>query len=98
MFIIVWKYIIRAEYRSDYIDTYKENGKWSRLFKKSKSYKYSKLFHKDENEYLLIDAWDNEKTYSDFKKKYFEQYRSLSDEAASLYEIEEKIGEYDEII
>ena len=97
MFIIAWKYIIKPKFRNEYIDTYKENGKWSRLFKRSESYKYSKLFQKDNAEYLLIDAWESEETYNNFKKKYSEEYQLLCNDTDSLYESEEKIGEYIEV-
>ncbi|OGV20393.1 MAG: hypothetical protein A3J84_06835 [Ignavibacteria bacterium RIFOXYA2_FULL_37_17] len=81
----------------DFVETYKENGKWAKLFLKSKSYKYSKLFKKGKDEYLLIDAWDNKKSYDKFREQYFEEYNLLSNKCSMFYETEEKIGEYEEV-
>ena len=82
---------------NDFIEAYKENGKWGQLFIKSKSYKYSKLFKKGKNDYLLIDAWDSKKSYEEFKKQYSKEYNLMSNKCSMFYETEEKIGEYEEI-
>ena len=96
MYIIVWKYTIKPEFRDRFELEYGSEGKWSKLFRESKSYRGSHL-HRDvmnPNVYLLIDTWTDKNAYDNFKRVNSLGYEEQSKNFEYLYENEELIGSY----
>ena len=99
MYSVVWKYIVKEENQMIFETEYGKQGTWAKLFSDSESYLGSILSIKEDSKstYLLIDNWADKKSYDSFKIINSVIYNRLSSEFETLYENEEKIGEFNSI-
>ena len=97
MYIVIWKYKVKAEDREAFEGAYGRGGEWTHLFRKSPKFVGTKLYKGEGNIYLLIDAWDNRQSYLDFLTVFSDQYNSLCIKYKYLFEEEIQIGDFSEI-
>lgn len=96
MYVIIWKYRIKAGRREEFEKYYSSNGSWAKLFGRGKGYLGTELVW-DENEpdrYFTIDRWDSRESYDAFMSEWMKQYRELDAVCEGLTENEKKVGEF----
>jgi quinol monooxygenase YgiN len=96
---IVWEFHPKPERVEDFERVYGPDGVWATLFRKSPHY-HQTILTRDLNvpgRYLLTDIWDDQTSFSDFKKNFHEEYESLDRECEALTIKEIRIGEFEQI-
>jgi heme-degrading monooxygenase HmoA len=95
MFVIIWEYKIKPEYRQTFLNYYKSDGEWVRFFRQDENY-LSKLLvlSADEEVYLTIDRWRTEAAYQAFQQQQQSRYKELDEYCEQLTVEEKLIGKY----
>jgi hypothetical protein len=96
MYVIVWKYKVKPACSERFEHEYGKQGSWSVFFGDSDKYIGSFLCKSDEEPevYLLVDKWKDQISYNDFMRIKSAIYEQLNRQFESLYESEEKIGDF----
>lgn len=96
MITILWEYQVKADRIAEFEKIYASNGDWAELFKKSKGFLGTKLFHSLEHPQLFttIDQWESIKDYKAFLSQWKEEYEKLDKECEGLTEHESCLGTF----
>jgi len=65
MYVILWEYQVKPDYRAAFEEIYAANGAWAQLFEKETGYLGTELLHDPNNahRYITIDRWDSSQAY-----------------------------------
>ena len=91
---IVWEYRAKRGRISAFLEHYSVSGTWIVLFQKDQTYHGTKLMRdiEDETRYLTIDSWDNTDSFTQFRKRFAEEYQALGRRCEKLTDSERCIG------
>jgi heme-degrading monooxygenase HmoA len=94
--IILWKYQVKPERRSEFEAIYSPNGAWAELFKKGIGYIGTEFLRDETNpqRYLTIDRWESKEDCGTFLSQYEKEYRALDAQCDGLTESESLIGKW----
>ena len=97
MLVVVWEYRAKLERIDDFESFYRPDGPWGELFRQSPAFVSTTLMKdlRDAQRFMVADRWTSEIVYEEFKRERAEEYRSLSERGARLYEHEQEIGRFD---
>jgi heme-degrading monooxygenase HmoA len=95
-FAIVFEYRVSAESAAAFERAYGGDGDWARFFADDPAYRGTELWTslRDERRYVVVDCWDSEAAYADFRRRCGSEYQRRSAASASLYEAERVVGEF----
>jgi heme-degrading monooxygenase HmoA len=96
MFVIIWKYKVKAEFKSEFEKLYGKKGEWVYFFEKSPHYFGTELM-KDAAFYITIDRWDSKKNYDQFLNLNRKEFKIIDKKGEKLTESETLIGKYETI-
>ena len=97
MYVIIWKYRVRAECTAEFEKIYGENGSWVELFQKASGYLGTELLQ-DSGElyhYMTIDRWSSATDYASFLISYRIEYERLDAQCEDLTEQEALLGKWE---
>ncbi len=99
MYKIIWEYTAAKKTVKKFELEYGPNGTWSKLFKKSPSYKKTELLKclDKSRHYYVIDVWKSKKDYEKFKLKYQNEYCQYDLAFMELKEKERIVGEFKDV-
>ena len=99
MFIILWRYAVRPDRIDAFIEHYRSDGSWARLFRSSTGYLGTDLIRATDNSvsFVTIDRWDSAESFERFKRERREDYDRLDRVCESLTVTEELIGRYNNL-
>lgn len=82
MYIIIWKYKVKAELQAEFEKKYSAPGSWAKLFKNSKGFIKTELLHEENlpHSYLTIDWWASPLAYNSFLTIWEGEYANLDAE------------------
>ena len=85
-FAAIWRFQVRVESESEFVDLYKGDGAWARLFGSSTGYVGTELFKACDVPltYLTVDYWSSEAAYREFKSERASDYAALDEIGAPL--------------
>ncbi|HET9325577.1 MAG TPA: antibiotic biosynthesis monooxygenase [Candidatus Eisenbacteria bacterium] len=97
MLVVVWEYRAKPERVDDFESFYRPDGPWGELFRQSPAFVSTTLMKdlRDAQRFVVADRWTSEIVYEEFKRERAEEYNSLSERGARLYEHEREIGRFD---
>jgi hypothetical protein len=95
MFIIIWQYTINPQHLKSFTEYYHSSGNWVKFFQQSPYYFETEFFSgENENQFLTIDKWMDEKTYEQFLTENKKEYQKI-DKLCEGFTVEESlIGKY----
>jgi len=96
MFVIIWKFEVKAEHEEEFVRVYGENGDWVELFRKAPGYMGSEL-HRDlqeKKQYLTIDRWNTEESYKAFRIRWAKDYERIDQRCDCWTTNEQLVGLY----
>jgi heme-degrading monooxygenase HmoA len=92
--VIVWRFRPREAERAAFEEAYSSRGAWARLFGEAEGFISTELLRAAEGHYLVIDRWDSEASFREFRERFKERYESL-DRACEAVTLEETpLGSY----
>jgi heme-degrading monooxygenase HmoA len=79
MYIILWEFIVHADYVSEFEKTYGPAGKWSELFQQTNGYQQTQLWKDNQqtNRYVVMDVWDSQDSYENLLRDWEKEYEAL---------------------
>jgi heme-degrading monooxygenase HmoA len=99
MYTIIWEYLVKIEYLSEYEKFYASDGKWDELFKKGTGYLSTELLRdsKQPRRYITIDRWVSSEEYEAFLIEWQEEYQTLDVQCGEFTEYESLLGKWDSV-
>jgi heme-degrading monooxygenase HmoA len=96
MFVILWRFVVRPDRVDAFVDHYRNDGSWARLFRTSAGYRGTELIRatSEPATFITVDRWDSPASFEEFKRERHHEYERLDAECQSLTVREELIGEY----
>lgn len=91
MFVIVWRYTVRADADEEFRAAYGASGDWAELFGRSRQFLGVELMAGGPREYLTIDRWESEAAFDAFMETMREEYQRLDRRCASLTDDEQLV-------
>lgn len=94
--VIVWTYVVKAEYARQFEETYGDNGKWAQLFRHSDEY-LNTVFCQDVNHpyrYSTFDYWTTAEAFKAFREKWQAEYFALDQFCAGWTLEENYVGTF----
>jgi|SRR5665811_1833670 len=89
MFVIVWKYTVRADAVDEFCAAYGPSGDWAQLFGRSPAFLGVELIAaQPTHDYLTVDRWESEAAFDAFVEAVRDEYERLDHRFASLTEEE----------
>ena len=94
MYVIIWEYLVKAEYSSQFEKIYGTTGVWADLFRKQNGYLGTELLRDSQGheKYLTIDRWESLGDYELFLSRWKKEYEALDVLCEGLTENETMIG------
>lgn len=96
IFVYIWEYQVKEEFRSEFEKIYGPDGDWVRLFKKANGYVSTDFYQdiSDTNRFITVDSWDTKKDRDNFREKFFKEFELLDEHCESFTEEEKFIGDF----
>lgn len=94
--VVIWEFLVKADWEGDFVNRYGEHGEWARLFRTGTGYIRTELV-KDANQanrYLTIDYWTSQQAYARFKEENKQAYESIDKSCEPLTQGEHFIGSF----
>lgn len=94
MYLIVWRFQVRPERRTEFVRRYASDGDWARLFAHASGYRGTELVLLDGSDdlYLTIDRWDSPEAWASFRSDFREDYEHLDLACEGMTLKEERLG------
>lgn len=94
MYVLIWKFRVRADAEQLFIAGYGANGKWAELFRKAAGFEGTELARsvEDGRSFYTLDRWKSQEAFEKFREQYAAEYAALDREFESLTQSEEFIG------
>jgi hypothetical protein len=96
-FTYIWRYRVKADRRSEFLDAYRPGGEWTALFARDASYVDTKLMRDADcpDRYLTIDTWLSRSDCDAFRDRHAKEFDDLDRKCESFTEHEELIGNFE---
>lgn len=96
MIEVVWKYVVKEEFRGQFELTYGPGGAWSKLFADSPGFRGTTLLRdlQDPRCYLTIDIWDSWEQREQMLAEKQEEYARLDAAFDEWTESETELGAF----
>ena len=100
MYVIVWEFIIQADFAGEFEAIYGPQGDWARLFAKAEDYRGTQLLRdiSSPSRYVTLDLWTSREAHEKFRREYDRDYKALDERCAKLTLTETKLGEFDRVV
>jgi heme-degrading monooxygenase HmoA len=94
MYLIIWRYRVVEGRDADFRAAYGSDGEWGALFSTDESFLGVELVALPEpGEYITIDRWESEESYTEFMEMNREGYRETDLRMETLTESEELVAQ-----
>ncbi|GAA1959681.1 hypothetical protein [Microbacterium deminutum] len=90
-FVIVWRYRVALDHRTEFEAAYGASGPWVQLFERSRHYLGTDLVVGEQGDYLTIDRWDSEDEATAFLTANRAEYDEIESRCADLTETEDLV-------
>lgn len=100
VFSYIWEYRVRADTEAEFLQHYRPDGTWARLFGRAPGYLGTQLLH-DLNEpgrYVTVDRWETEAAFRSFRERFAKEFEELDRRCEALTVHERSLGRYVEIL
>ena len=96
MYIVIWRYRVDLAQTTRFEKAYGPKGEWVKFFSASKDYLGTELLADDERagEYVTIDRWESEESYSAYLGEHEADYDRLDRRFEALTLSESRVGAY----
>jgi heme-degrading monooxygenase HmoA len=96
MYVVLWEYHIRQEFKQEFEHTYGPEGTWVHFFKQAEGYLRTELLHDTEHpgRYMTIDYWNSGEMYNTFNQKFREEYEKIDRQCERLTQKETRLGSF----
>ena len=96
MYVVIWRYKVDPAQTPKFEKAYGPRGEWVKFFSSSKDYLGTELLVDDERpgEYVTIDRWESEESYSHFLGEHEDDYARLDRRCEALTLSESRLGAY----
>ncbi len=94
MYIIVWRFQVLPERRSEFLRRYASDGEWARLFARAPGWLETELVALEgtPDTFLTIDRWETADAWERFRAEFAQEYEALDLACEGLTLLEEKVG------
>ena len=94
MYLIIWRFQILPERRSEFLRRYASDGEWARLFARASGWRGTELVALEGTTdiFLTIDRWDSAEAWTRFRADFAAEYEALDQASEELTLKEEKVG------
>jgi heme-degrading monooxygenase HmoA len=96
MYVILWEFVVPPEKVDAFIDAYKYDGAWAKLFAQAEGYVGTELLRsteaRQEPTFLTVDRWQHAEDFTRFREQFGDKYKSLNTELEGLTVSERKLG------
>jgi heme-degrading monooxygenase HmoA len=99
MYLILWKFQVKAERITEFEQMYHSEGRWAKLFRKGIGYLGTELFRDfdDHQHYITVDRWTSVTDYELFLSKWKEEYEELDAQCTGLTKRETLLGKWESV-
>lgn len=96
MYIIIWEYLVKAQYVTEFEKFYSPDGEWAKLFRTSQGYLGTELLFdsKQLRRYITIDRWVSSEEHETFLIRWQKEYQTLDSECEAFMEQESMLGRW----
>ena len=96
MYIVIWRFRVDPEQVAKFEKACGPKGDWTKFFSAAKDYLGTELLADDERpgEYVTIDRWESEESYSAFLGEHEADYERLDRRFEALTLSESRVGAY----
>jgi len=96
MYVVIWQYKIKSDFRSRFVDLYGPEGEWIAWFKKSPDYLGTDLLQLNDTGdiYITIDRWKSKKLYEEFYNSDRASFGQIDRKGETFTSEEKLIGAY----
>lgn len=96
MYVVIWKYSVKKEKRTEFEGAYGRNGLWAAFFRRASGYRETELLLSTDSpsEYLTIDRWNDSKSYESFLAEHQVEYKDIDKRCTDLTDSEQMVGEF----
>lgn len=98
-YLCIWEYIVKPEFTEEFENTYRYDGAWVNLFKKTPGYLGTELLRDADNpnRFVTVDMWESQESRADFMKKFADQYKELDLICEDFTVSENMLGEFNSV-
>ena len=96
MYMIIWEFQVKEEFKAEFIEAYGAAGLWAALFRRGEGFLGTRLFHDtaDPQRYLTIDQWISAAAHDAFKEQWTAEYEAIDRRCARLTKQESLLGDF----
>jgi heme-degrading monooxygenase HmoA len=91
----LWRFEVPADRGSTFLDAYKSDGDWARLFATAPGYLRTELWRGADGSYMTADHWESLEAFERFQANQSDEYRKLDAELEGIASTESFIGAFD---
>lgn len=93
--IRLWKFEVPPETEVKFLDAYRADGDWARLFAAAPGFIRTELWRDGDGIYLTADHWESVTAFEAFQAGLGAEYRRLDAELEGIAGIETFVGAFD---
>jgi hypothetical protein len=96
MHVVIWEFVVRERYASEFGATYSAEGAWAELFRHDPSYLGTEVLVDRGRplRFLTIDRWASAEAYTRFRSGHARAYAELDRRCEAWTESEVFLGEF----
>ncbi len=96
MILLIWEYRVKTDRLHEFLEAYRPDGAWARLFQRGDGYLGTELHEDSENplRFVTIDRWESTERWEAFRSECESEYRDLDRRCEELTEAERKVGQF----
>jgi hypothetical protein len=96
LYVRIWEFVIKPEFRAEFENFYGPGGEWVLLFRRSKAFLRTEFFRdrQSENRYVTIDYFSSKAGFDDFLREFRQEYEALDRRCDGVIGSEKEIGAF----
>lgn len=95
--IRLWRFEVSPNNELRFVDAYRSDGAWARLFATSPGFIRTELWRNGDGIYLTADYWGSVEDFERFQAGQGEEYRRLDAQLEGVSGIETFLGAFDQV-
>jgi len=92
VYVLLWRFRVRAGSETDFAAAYGDDGAWARLFRADPCFLGTELMRGSDGTFLTIDRWVSEEAFTAFRERSLTRYEEIDAACAALTEEETFLG------
>ena len=96
VYVTIWEFTAKPEFRAEFENFYGPGGEWVQLFRRSQAFLRTEFFRdrQSENRYVTVDYFSSKAGFDDFMRELRQEYEALDRRSDGLTDSQREIGAF----